>query len=100
MFARFLFFPFVLPLLDLIPPHPGLCTKKKPNLILCDLKERKTEKEENRKGRSEGEREEKKEGRKEEASPVPTEDNKEMPRLNDVSISPKKREKLYIPVRV
>lgn len=40
------FFPFVLPLLDLIPPHPGLCTEKKPNLILCDLKERKTEKEE------------------------------------------------------
>ena len=27
-------------------------------------------------------------------------DNKEMPRLDDVSISPKKREKLYIPVRV
>lgn len=66
-----------------------------------DLKERKTEKEEQKRQRV-GKREEKegRKERKEEVSPVLTEDNKEMARLKDVDVSSKKREKLYIPVRV
>lgn len=42
-----------------------------------------------------------KEGREGGKKPVPKEVHKEMARLKDISvISPKKRQKLYIPVRV
>ena len=54
----------MLPLPDVTPRHGGLCTEEKPNLIQRELKERETEKEENRKSRSKGGREEKKNGRK------------------------------------